>query len=1028
MFYKKNTEKVLSKELFENPTSEYRGTPFWAWNCELEEEELLRQIEIFKEMGLGGFHMHVRSGLSIPYLGEEHMALVKACIEKARKEGMIAYLYDEDRWPSGSAGGLVTKLDDDYRQKELRLTVTPYVEANKTFTLEGTEGMRARTEEGDLITCFDIVLDENGCLKSYKQIGENDTAVGTKWYAYFDYTAKRTWFNNESYVDTLSKSAMDKFIDITYEAYDKTCGEDFGDLVPSIFTDEPQVARKGKMAYATDTEDVTLPWTNDFAETFKAAYGEDVIAGIPELFWELPDGKISTIRYHYHDHVAERFALAFADNCGKWCREHGLMLTGHMMEEPTLLSQTHAISEAMRHYRGFDMPGIDMLCDSYEFTTAKQTQSAVHQYGREAMMSELYGVTGWDYDFRGHKLQGDWQAALGVTVRVPHLSWVSMKGEAKRDYPASIHYQSSWYKEYSRVEDHFARVNTAMTRGKPIVKVGMIHPIESYWLHWGTNEQTIDVREAMDKKFKESAEWLVKGLIDYDYICESTLPALCEKGGAPLKVGEMEYDVIVVPECETLRSTTLDRLEAFRKKGGRLIFLGSAPTLQDAVPSKRGQKLYNKSEVVGYTKIDLLNALEDARLVSARYDDGGTAENLCYSLRQDGDKIWLFLAQSKLPYNKDVSTCKNTNISLKGTYKVTLWNTSNGEIEELLCAYKNGCTIVNRDMYEHDSLLLCYEEGKSEIASIESAEKEATLLTVPSEVEFSLNEPNVCLLDIAEYRYDDAPYRAEEEVYRLDNLMRRELDMPIRHGGYAQPWVHPAEPPVHTASLRFRIDSEIKVENVKLALEDADIAEVVFNGKKIKAQPDGWYVDKSIGTIVLGNLKKGENVIEITLPFGVRTNLEWCYLLGDFGVKVMGKKKVITTAPQTLSFGDITRQGLPFYGGEITYKLPVKTSGGKITINAPHYRGGLITLECDGNKEAIIYEPYNAEFNLSAGEHIVEMTLYANRHNSFGCIHNADREMRWLGPNSWRTKGNAWCYEYVLKEMGILSTPVVTEE
>ena len=53
MFYKKNTEKVLSKELFKNPTSEYRGTPFWAWNCELEEEELLRQIEIFKEMGLG---------------------------------------------------------------------------------------------------------------------------------------------------------------------------------------------------------------------------------------------------------------------------------------------------------------------------------------------------------------------------------------------------------------------------------------------------------------------------------------------------------------------------------------------------------------------------------------------------------------------------------------------------------------------------------------------------------------------------------------------------------------------------------------------------------------------------------------------------------------------------------------------------------------------------------------------------------------------------------------------------------------
>ena len=66
-----------------------------------------------------------------------------------------------------------------------------------------------------------------------------------------------------------------------------------------------------------------------------------------------------------------------------------------------------------------------MLYDSRELNTAKQAQSAVHQYGREGMLSELYGVTGWEFDFRGHKLAGDWQAALGVTVRVHHLTWTS---------------------------------------------------------------------------------------------------------------------------------------------------------------------------------------------------------------------------------------------------------------------------------------------------------------------------------------------------------------------------------------------------------------------------------------------------------------------------------------------------------------------------------------------------------------------------------------------------------------------------
>ena len=153
-------------------------------------------------------------------------------------------------------------------------------------------------------------------------------------------------------------------------------------------------------------------------------------------------------------------------------------------------SQTRYVGEAMLSYAGFQIPGIDILCDRREFTTAKQAQSAVHQFDREAMASELYGVTNWDYDFRGHKLQGDWQAALGVTLRAPHLAWTSMEGEAKRDYPASIFYQSPWYQEYRMIEDYFARIASVMSRGKALVKIGVIHPIETCWLLWGTEEKT----------------------------------------------------------------------------------------------------------------------------------------------------------------------------------------------------------------------------------------------------------------------------------------------------------------------------------------------------------------------------------------------------------------------------------------------------------------------------------------------------------------------------------------------------------
>ena len=48
-------------------------------------------------------------------------------------------------------------------------------------------------------------------------------------------------------------------------------------------------------------------------------------------------------------------------------------------------------------------------------------------------------VTNWTFSFEGHKGCGDWQAAMGITFRVHHLTWVTMAGEAKRDFPASMY-------------------------------------------------------------------------------------------------------------------------------------------------------------------------------------------------------------------------------------------------------------------------------------------------------------------------------------------------------------------------------------------------------------------------------------------------------------------------------------------------------------------------------------------------------------------------------------------------------------
>ncbi len=105
---------------FKSPGRWYRGQPFWAWNGALDPDELRRQIRLMKRMGLGGFFMHSRVGLATPYLKDEWFRCVEACIDEAHRQGMLAWTYDEDRWPSGAAGGLVTR-DPRWRRRSLSL-------------------------------------------------------------------------------------------------------------------------------------------------------------------------------------------------------------------------------------------------------------------------------------------------------------------------------------------------------------------------------------------------------------------------------------------------------------------------------------------------------------------------------------------------------------------------------------------------------------------------------------------------------------------------------------------------------------------------------------------------------------------------------------------------------------------------------------------------------------------------------------------------------------------------------------------
>ncbi|MFR6334431.1 MAG: hypothetical protein ACLUOI_40395, partial [Eisenbergiella sp.] len=739
-----------------------------------------------------------------------------------------------------------------------------------------------------------------------------------------------------------------------------------------------------------------------------------------------------------------QFSSSFADTIGNWCKDHGIMLTGHMMEEPTLTSQTNALGEAMRSYRSFQMPGIDMLCDWREYTTAKQAQSASHQYGCPGVLSELYGVTNWDFDFRGHKLAGDWQAALGVTLRVHHLSWDSMNGEAKRDYPASIFYQSPWYKEYGMIEEHFARVNTALTRGKAHVRVAVVHPIESYWLHYGPKEQTALIREELESRFSNVTEWLLFSQLDFDFVAESLLPDQYEASeDGKFHVGEMSYDVVLVPGNETLRNTTVSSLKSFCEKGGDVLFMGDAPALVDARPSEEGKELYGKCRHIGFSRSALVKALDTYRDVELRTAAGNLSEQLIYQMREDGDIRWLFVCNGRKMQNPDIPKKDSITFRLKGNWEVEEYDTMTGEIRPVSAERKNNMTSFIHNMYDQSSVLLKLTPAAESQRSAESdADGEYTMeegLHLASRMPYRLSEPNVLLMDMAEYRFDSGEWMEREEILRLDNVCREIAGYPLRMEAFAQPWTSEKSAPEHTLELRFAIDSEIEVEDAFLALEESDATSIWLNGKEVKPQAgaagqadvpedSGYFVDECIRKVALPHIPVGRSELLLKISYSRNTNVEWYYLLGSFGVKVTGSRAVLTPLPEQIAFGDYVDQGFPFYAGNMIYETEITVEeAGEYIIAAEKFRAPLLKVLIDGKQAGrIALAPYQVQLgHLEKGKHAITIISYGNRVNAFGTVHACNEYEHWVGPNAWRTTGAGFSYEYQLKRMGVLAAPRV---
>ncbi len=584
--------------------SDYTPAPFWFLNHRLEREELLRQLELMREQGIHSFFLHPRAGLLTPYGSEEWFSLVRFIVEEAVKRDMEVWLYDEDPYPSGAAGGRLLMDHPEYAAREIRFHEAEadadghvYAEFGDGRLLEAwqvEEVPGAGSPRLTDISCHVGVLRRQSFVtlwqsSYYAQIIKRQAYPHYRAETFFPVLAldvqltphARVWAvtvdtveTDEKYgrlPDNLNRDAVKLFLKLTHEAYRQHVGDYFGRGIKGIFTDE--TAAGG-----------LVPWTEELPEFFRRRHGYDLAGNYYKLFRELPGS--DQARFDYWEAVRELFIDAFYRPVNDWCRGNGLQLTGHGIaeEDPTATTNGGNIY-ALQSYVG--IPGFDHITcnipDGKEFYSlnvgGRLVASAASQNGEHLVQSESMGCNAFNFNAAGMRKVGHWLYVLGVNWLVPHGFHYSYDGFRKDDAGKSFFFQDPEFPRFHRFAAYFGNLGYQLGEARATAAVCTLYPVRSFHRYLPGDRTGA---ERLRDRFYVNIQKLFRQQSQFEFADEDTLFA-APLSTAGIEVGQQRYRAVYVPVAE-LADATREALERLAAAGIPVFYPGDEDKLEAYTP------------------------------------------------------------------------------------------------------------------------------------------------------------------------------------------------------------------------------------------------------------------------------------------------------------------------------------------------------------------------------------------------------------------------------------------------------------